>query len=573
MEEAENKPTERAQDAVLCSNCPSLVTFFCLTCLLRLCDKCKTSHEAMDATRGHEVVLFSDKYDTSCGSHQCKTHEDQTVQVYCKSCDELACIMCVVNKHNGHKMVSIDEQYEEDIRIHNDETELIQYRLVPGTENSLANNRRNTAEVKRRIEEIRQIMTTKAEHAKETINKGLEKNLNKLQLIESKTLACLDGQENYLQSHLDDLNSQVNRRQEMRDSNDHVTFLLNRKEQDHIDSDILKVPEGKPIPLPIYVGVKSNLQDVCGHIMAEDISALSKESIYERDAPPRKYWKDSPVVILSLDVEQYLADTKLKHVRCSQQDTVWIANNEQRAIKIDMEGNYLEGKQISSSQTFEAQDLAVDENGSLVVCAFSPEPSITRLSKCEQKWDLQSFYKETPYCMCYVNDGLVVLISSGLFSTNYKLKMCYADGSQGQQLLTLDKTVQTVLGDKTYAPDFMAMNPMTKELVISHSENGVLVGVTLNGEYRFKYRGQTPGLRNQKFFPVGVAADKHGHILISDETNACIHLLCNDGQFVLYIVSPENGLTDPYSLSIDNKGHLWIGQRKSMNVKCYEYLM
>ena len=574
MERNDMEPTERAQDVVLCGNCPSHVSFFCITCLSKFCDNCKILHEEKHV--GHKIVPFSEKYDASIRPHMCKTHKDQTMQLYCKHCDASVCILCVITEHNGHRMATIEEQYKEDIKTHNKETDTIQLRLIPGTEDSLRKTRRNVTEFKDRVDEIRRNMTADAEYAKKIINDRLEQNLKELNDVESKSLTYLSDQENFIQKFLDSLLGEVKQRQIKRDSNDHVGFLMYRKEVGLIDMENKKVPEGIPIPLPTFERESKKelefvLEEACGYLKSEEVLPISNKSIRYVDAPPMKHWKDDPEVLLSFDVEQYLGDTRLRHVCCTQQDTVWIANNQQNAVKIDSEGNFVEGKRMSTSTCFDALDIKADENGHLVVCASTPEPIIKRLSETGLKWPLKT--REVPHCMCYVSDMLVVLISVGTFTTQYKLKTCYSDGTQGTKKAALDKRVQSLLEGKEYDPDFMTMNPLNKEIVISHSENRVLVGATLYGVFRFEYRGQNPGLRNQPFSPVGVAADKYGHVLVVDQNNACIHLLCSDGKFVLYIATPENGLTDPYSLSIDRKGRLWIGQRKSKNIKCLEYLI
>ena len=75
-------------------------------------------------------------------------------------------------------------------------------------------------------------------------------------------------------------------------------------------------------------------------------------------------------------------------------------------------------------------------------------------------------------------------------------------------------------------------------------------------------------------YPVGIATDSQGRILIAEGYNYCIHILDQDGHFLRFF----DKVNDCYlrtnnvsGLCVDSKGNLFVGGYNNDNVKKIQY--
>ena len=105
-----------ATEELHCDACDSYdtVKIFCKTCSEYLCDECYKSHGRMKRFRGHNLVSITEidvkhhKVPESSKSHYCSVHRSEVVQLYCKSCDQLVCVKCVVTVHKDHNFMEVN---------------------------------------------------------------------------------------------------------------------------------------------------------------------------------------------------------------------------------------------------------------------------------------------------------------------------------------------------------------------------------------------------------------------------------------------------------------------------------
>ena len=115
----ENAAAEAPVESLKCSSGldenPAIAR--CLTCSAYLCESCCTIHRKLHLTKDHDVktleeIKHSDKK-TGIRSlhkkHYCIEHKDKQLELYCKTCKKVICLVCAVVNHNKHDCAVINE--------------------------------------------------------------------------------------------------------------------------------------------------------------------------------------------------------------------------------------------------------------------------------------------------------------------------------------------------------------------------------------------------------------------------------------------------------------------------------
>ncbi len=93
---------------------------YCHTCSDYLCDECLRAHKRLKAVRDHKTVNITpgkalDIEPQAKKSYLCNVHPEKPLELYCKSCKSLACLLCFVGLHNGHDIGSIDSKARQEV--------------------------------------------------------------------------------------------------------------------------------------------------------------------------------------------------------------------------------------------------------------------------------------------------------------------------------------------------------------------------------------------------------------------------------------------------------------------------
>ena len=89
----------------------------CLTCSTYLCENCHTIHQKQHLTKDHDIktleeIKHSDKKTGVRSLHKrqyCMEHKDKQLELYCKTCKKVICLVCAVVNHNKHECAVINE--------------------------------------------------------------------------------------------------------------------------------------------------------------------------------------------------------------------------------------------------------------------------------------------------------------------------------------------------------------------------------------------------------------------------------------------------------------------------------
>ena len=93
---------------------------YCHTCSDYLCEECLKAHKRVKALRDHKTVNITPGNALDIGpqskkSYLCSIHPEKPLELYCKSCKSLACLLCFVGLHNGHDIEIIDDKTRQEV--------------------------------------------------------------------------------------------------------------------------------------------------------------------------------------------------------------------------------------------------------------------------------------------------------------------------------------------------------------------------------------------------------------------------------------------------------------------------
>ncbi|XP_033627536.1 E3 ubiquitin-protein ligase TRIM33-like [Asterias rubens] len=92
----------------------------CMDCDHFLCQDCQRAHGRLAALRSHTTYTLDQfrsgeiVYTSKLREHipKCQKHLDQSLSIYCNTCEQMACTTCSVLNHGQHALVGIPEAYD-----------------------------------------------------------------------------------------------------------------------------------------------------------------------------------------------------------------------------------------------------------------------------------------------------------------------------------------------------------------------------------------------------------------------------------------------------------------------------
>ncbi|XP_062580080.1 uncharacterized protein LOC134242076 [Saccostrea cucullata] len=211
--------------------------------------------------------------------------------------------------------------------------------------------------------------------------------------------------------------------------------------------------------------------------------------------------------------------------------------------------------------------LAVMRDGSLIYPDYSNQV-IYRVSLNKQKTELINTGYGTKG-LCCTRSGDILVCMDYVMLTRRVVK--YSSNGWKIQEFHTDQNGESLFN----GPRFVCEN-INEDICVSDSLNKVVNKVVVlnkSGNLRFKYDGKVPKQTLKKEFdPRGVATDSQGHILIADKANNAVHLISQDGDFLSYILTKDDGISRPWGISVDTSDNLWIVEGENACIKVFHYL-
>ena len=551
---------------VLCDICTkAAVKYHCNTCGDALCPTCKEYHLRSKGTRHHQIVPYAQKLNPKhLIGLSCHNHPNNTPEFWCETCGVPICISCITDKHNGHKFSNITTKLSQRRDKMVEEMKNLRDNTVAEWEGVLKQAQGITAGYLDDIEKVDKDLVARAEQMHKQVEEILSKSQSTLQQMKVAGLAKLQDQEKYLADRLEQLKDNLRMYEDKLQEAD-ANVLLQFEESTTQSADKPRPLETESVPIftPGQDDTKS-MECIFGTIdekkiqdsiqssasrAAADAKDSGKTTVQSKQSSPRHAITVRSLIPNPSVHSRFDVDTCFPYISCVEQGLAWVRTGYKTLQLMDREGSVKETINID----FTINDMAITLNGDLLLadCSNNCIRSVSR-----QKNIIMLFSTSgTPSGLCCLNNGAIVVT----FREERKVIVYSKDGQIRQ---TLDHIAFR-------SPRKVAVNKINQDIYICDDRRVLAVGP--EGRLRYEYTGQG----DSKFYPRDVCTDQMGHVLIANYYNHGVHILDQEGQFIQYILTSQQGLCEPVAIDVDSEGYVWVGEEVGYSngrVKVARYL-
>lgn len=536
-------PCEKIED-------PKPAENWCLECSEALCSSCSRHHRVLKATDTHCVVKITElKHQKDLLHHEeisrCSAHPGCTIDTYCVDHNKLACLNCVRAEHSEcENVIAIDK---------------------------VAGEIRNSAEAYKLLDKLKECneetecIVLDRQRTMDKLSSTKDAMHAKVQKIRTEILQMLEEldkmfQDDFSVTHkqsLDDLDDQVGRCHLLQKAVDSSRAILQAAIEYGTDNELFVVAHRMEKELHKYEVVlekeSKNLFDMdyefsVNYEIEHVLLALDEMgSVKVRKTPITV----SPFVKKHSKLVERFDATSAMDERCAEltggtffpDDRLMLVDNANQKLKLfTPEGDILCEFELNSGPWditsipggMAAVTLPVEKKVMMVSGTndcITPVDQFQTSGKCYGI--AYSYYTKELVVACDTpGDGMAmvkVMSLSGQELRNISV------GENGRSLIS--------------RPSYIATNPFNADVYVSDECNNTVIGLTMQGVFRFKHRHAYLKL------PVGLAADNHGCVYVCGNGSCDIHQMSRDGQRIRLLL---DSLPHPRAIAFDPYGDRFL---------------
>ena len=550
---------------VQCNICENAsAKFNCNTCGDVLCAICKTYHLKSKGTRDHKVVPYAEKLNPKYIAQLfCSTHRHHAPKFWCDTCGVPICDSCVTNEHRGHQCNNITDVLTEKRDAMLAEMKMIRDTTMAEWKEVLKQAQTITTEYIENIDKIDKELVARAQEMHREVDIILLRRQQTLKEIKESGLGKLQDQEKYIRERLQQLQEDVQRYEDQLVDSDPNALLQFQQGMEH-SKDEQKSFSLETISLPIFTkgqGDNSEIQNMFGQLSTQVIPKKSREIPYKysdtelalselTNSATKRSLIQKPYV-----QSQFSADQIFPYIACVNQGQAWVYTQDVTLQLMDRDGTV----QDTIKTNFDIDDMAVTSDGDILLADLRNKC----IKSVSGKKTISTLFNTSgrPYSLCCLHNNNIVVT----FCRESKVIMY---SRSGEIIQAFNDHI------KFRYPMSVAVNKVNQNIyVCDHEENcinstGKVMTIGTDGQLLYEYSGQD----SKNFYPVKICTDLIGHIFITDLNNHCIHILDQEGKFVQYVLTSEQGLNEPTIIDVDSEGYVWVAEFYNRCVKVASYL-
>ena len=487
----------------------------------------------------------------------CITHQEEEMDLYCKTCKSSTCNECMKSEHLGHDFDTVAKYYR---KIKNKRQDLI-HDIEQQVTRKCKLNKRRFREVKCRNENLLKTNLDNIETKRKEIHEVVGKTRDAQEPVDNIIKEYVDS----LKLHATELDDRIKDEKMVfeRDAGTVYWMLGTFETTTMVRLNLIEYYEGlksksdalEAINYSKYYNNQvyqtgdvtvDDLRKTIGEIKelhtnvpkTEQISSFLHEEIFVHTICPLK--SNEAWITYAFEQEFTLLRDNGHHIKsvptCSERHSFVLQDNE--FLLCNADANNILRMDISGRETIWidtspliASFIGSALNGNLLI-ALADEESCSRTDKSLRKVQMLSPSGNIIHQYEYGEDGTTPVFTWPTRSTqNYNSDVCAVN--------MFKKTTGNVRGN----------------VCVFYEDGGL----------KFVHSGH-----DGEFYPGGICCDLLCNIIFANNSNDTIHILNSEGSFVKYLFTSETCVTRPISLAL-YRGVLWVGSDLG-EVRVYRYI-
>ena len=547
---------------VQCHICEKAAAKFnCNTCGDALCATCKAYHIKSKGTRDHKIVPYAEKLNPKYIAQLfCSTHHNHAPKFWCHTCNVPICEACATKEHRGHKCTNIIAVLTEKRDEMVDEMKMIRDTTMGEWKEVLKQAQNITAGYLTDINKTEKDLVTRAQKMHKEVDAILLSSQQTLKQMKESGLGKLQDQEKYIGDRLKQLKDDVQRYEDqLRDADSHA--LLQFEQGTKQSKDKQKPPTLVTAPFPVLTqGQNDNkaMQDIFGQLSTQAIPDKSGKIPEKSNSNPAATAASGqtkvPSSLSSVIQRSLIARPSVKskfpvnesfpYIACANQGRAWVYTDYRTLQLVDRDGSVSD----TINTDFYITAMTVTSDGELLL--------VDTNNNC-----IRSVFREKEFSTSGTPSGLCCLNNNDMVVTFHHDSKVVVYSRKGDIRQTLDHI-------KFRRPMSVAVNKVNQDICVCDSpyDAGKVLTIGVDGQLQYKYSGRD----GKEFAQADVCTDEIGHVLITDNENQCVHILDQEGQFIQYVLTTQQGLEGPTTIDVDKEGYVWVGEvRRQVKVARY----
>ncbi|XP_076092808.1 uncharacterized protein LOC143064113 [Mytilus galloprovincialis] len=523
-----------------------------------------TSRSTGRAKNHNDHTVHMDYGNTPRGKYsKCQRHPTKDIQLHCVECNKIVCSECIVEVHQRHQFVSIEEAgtrlkghfhtilapvktfYHDELETAYNNLEVAEEQYSVKTEQTIDDIHKRASQLHEDIDRIRDSIISSIETKQK---QDMDEFVTTKEVLSDRLAQTGD-----VISRVENAIENDNDTSMLRAEHDFTTLITN------VDRN-LTLREPKPARFAAGLSTEERVKDLFGNTVQADEPDNTMATWRMRGD------EDKLEISKDLDLSRVLSvpvgDGQPIHTLVALGHAeVWFStlSNSKQAQLFGIDGRIEKPLELE----FSVKDLSVSRPGDLFLSCFD-----TRcVKRIRLNGTVETFYNTSPLHPLGIHvlrSGSVIVCVVDQISVNMKQMKPYSK----RQLVKVSKTGKVIkrmaynLDLRLFTLPFKVNETVDEEIVVldkSSKDKGRLIMFTRNEQVKFVYNGPQSIRTEYPFCPMDLVCDNFGHTIVVDSNNNAIHMLDKFGKVLRFHQIGRDWIDIPWSVAVDNRGLMLVG--------------
>ncbi|CAC5418607.1 unnamed protein product [Mytilus coruscus] len=523
----------------------------CYQCDFLLCTKCEKLHKKVKSVDQHTIIDI-----TQIASHQehvlskldfsnipCKIHRGKKCCSFCKSCEQVICLLCITKNHNQHDMIKLTEGYELTLKSVNTLISKIDLKLVQNVKVlSVLGNFKSSESTEYELE--KQKILSRGNILKDEVGKHANTILKELNKKREILVKSMNHAENTTEKTIIDLKQKEENINNALNSNN-VNQVISMYSEEKTSRQQIKDPTSTMFKkLPKFVPGRKHV------IPNFFLGALTETNNLQ------KLFKFKVI-------KQYKTELALvENLLCCNDAAVRISYFYSHYLqKVELSNGSLHTTQIYGNGII---SMALLPSGDILVSDMESSLKILPYSTSKVKPTKYDVYPFVTLAVHVTSDHRIVVGAREnqpnsfpvigarqviMMNMDGKQEKVYRTDNEGKPIFTVPYRITTDNDNNIYVID-----------VINKDWSGRILALDKTNGVKWTYSGHPYINTKQTFKPRDLVVSNFDNIITTDSTVHMIYIVNTSGQCIHHLNTEDLlGIELPFSVEIDNSGTLYLG--------------